>query len=331
MKKIIIVSLLALVSIAGYSQKYRLFDSTTVWGTEYAQKVQTNCYTLENDKYFIKGYELNNGNIWLKVFYNYTKYWHPASAGYCYTMPPVLNPTNGNNILLGYLYNDSINKRVYFTTTLTANYVPPANKILYDFNKVLGDTMYYTNPYMPPNMPAKFKINAIDSILFSGKYHKRFLGTSNFIVNSSTTVSFTEGIGSSIDPFSPVRSSFFESWSYLLCFASPSHSLSVSNHTVLTNGGCTNLVMNISEKEKSSFDIFPNPAADHLSVTVEQSAYAKINYEFINVVGELKQKGELTAVSTHINLQHLANGIYFINFYKEGTIVLSKKIVVDRN
>ena len=209
--------------------------------------------------------------------------------------------------------------------------MPPANKILYDFNKVLGDTMYYNNPYMPPNMYAKFKITAIDSILFSGKYHKRFLGTSDFILNSSVTVSFAEGIGSSIDPFSPVRSGFFESWSYLLCFASPSHSLSVSSHTVLANGGCNNLVMKLDEKEKNSFGIFPNPASDHLSITVEQSAYEKINYEFINVVGEVKQKGELTAASTNINLQHLASGIYFINFYKEGTIVSGKKIVIDRN
>lgn len=331
MKKIIIVAVFIFSINKIYSQKYRLFDSTTVWGTEYAQKVQTNCYTLENDKYFIKGYELNNGNVWLKVFYNYTKYWHPASAGNCYTMAPVLNPTNGNNIPLGYLYNDSINKRVYFTTTLTANYVPPANKILYDFNKVLGDTMYFNNPYMPPNMYAKFKITAIDSILFSGKYHKRFSGTSDFILNSSVTVSFAEGIGSSIDPFSPVRSSFFESWSYLLCFASPSHSLSVSSHTVLANGGCNNLVMKLDENEENSFGIYPNPASDNLYITVKQSAYENINYEFINVVGELKQKGALTAASSNISLHTLASGIYFINFYKEGAIVSSKKIVIDRN
>ncbi len=330
MKKIAIIAVFIFLLNKIYSQDYQPFDSTTVWGAEFAQKIQSSCYTLENKKYFIKGYELNNGNKWLKVFYNLDKKWHPASAGFCYSISTVGTlPAYYSNVFLGYLYNDSINKRVYFTTTLTANYAPPANKVLYDFNKVLGDTIY-TNPITSSNYNAKFKIHGIDSILFSGKYHKRFLTTSAFIL-SPGYISFTEGIGSSIDPFDPIKANGFENWSNLLCFSSPVHSISVTSHTIFTNGGCANLIMNISENKGDRVGIYPNPASDKLSVVAEQFVSEKTDYEIINLVGQLKQKGELKENNNDIDLQTFSDGIYFINFYKEGRIISSKKIIVAKN
>ena len=61
-----------------YSQKYRAFDSTTVWATFYYFKVNSPCYMQYDLKYTVKGYELNNGNVWLKVYSSTQSYWGGA-------------------------------------------------------------------------------------------------------------------------------------------------------------------------------------------------------------------------------------------------------------
>jgi len=323
MKKIAIIAVFIFSLNKIYSQKYRPVDSTTAWATENVSKIAGPCYIQENGKIYIKGYTLNNGNKWLKIYSSRTSNWHPNSPlSTCMSLQSVPGPLL--NQFSGYLLNDSLNKKVYFKNNLPANYTPTAADILYDFNnKIVGDTLYVPGPF-------KFKINAIDSILFSGKYHKRF--TTNYTGSSiaNTQYSFIEGIGSSILPFNPFINAMGEYYGTVFCFASPSHSIAISSHTIFANATCANFVMNVAEKSKNEFGVYPNPASDKLSVVAEQFVSEKTDYEIINLIGQLKLKGQLNNTNSDIDLQTLSDGIYFINFYKDNSIVSSKKIVVSK-
>ena len=173
-------------------------DSTTVWSSEYGYKYSSStCYLQENQKYYIKGYVVDLGRVWHKVYTTRVTQVHPMS--FCSTPPSLPAPIY--NSLRGYLYNDVANKKIYILNLAPSNYTLSPNDVWYDFNKTVGDSLYFRHPsYSPPVY--KFKINSIDSILFSGKYHKRFLTTCvPSAINVPNPVSFIEGVGSSFGPF----------------------------------------------------------------------------------------------------------------------------------
>jgi hypothetical protein len=328
MNRIIVLAIFIFLLNKIFSQKYQPVDSTTVWATNYYYKTNPYyCYESQNLKYFSKGYELNNGNIWLKIQFSAQNYSNSTPSN-----PNCVNSNWFSNGFMGYLFNDTINKRVFFRPvwlgSLPPNHIPEisnsnTNELIYDFNKVVGDSMYV-------NSIVKFEILSIDSILFSGKYHKRFLTVATPSINTlNTNISFIEGIGSSIDPFEPFKADGFESGSKLLCFASPTQSMSVTNHTVFTNGGCANLVLNIKETEIFGLNIYPNPASDHISVVLDQNSVAGTNYKVVNLLGQEKLTGTLKETKNDIDLVDLKSGIYFINFYKNDQFVLCKKIVIQ--
>lgn len=327
MKKIAIIIVFIFSLNKMYSQKYRPVDSTTAWATEYVYKIDGTCYVQQKGKFYIKGYTLNNSNKWLKIYSSQTSNWHPNSPQATCMNLSFNMPGPSYNNFGGYLLNDSLNKRVYFKGNLPANYTPVAADILYDFNnKIVGDTLY-----VPSFQTLKFKITAIDSVLFTGKYHKRFIGKTSASLNPQQEYSFTEGIGSSIHPFYPIINGMGEQYSNLLCFASPTQSIAVTNHTLFANGSCTSFLMSSLEKNKDEFSIFPNPVSNKLSIINMQFVSERTEYELIDLVGHQKLKGQLKEGDNNIDLQTLSDGIYFINFYKEGNIVSSKKIVISKD
>jgi hypothetical protein len=328
MKEIVIIIVFIFSINKTFSQKYQPVDSTTIWATYYSYKYN-NCYMQNNIKYFSKGYELNNGNVWLKIHSSMAS---NLNGQHISCQAP---PSFGTG-LVGYLFNDTINKKVFFRpTTLPPNHIPLnnnswTNELIYDFNKVVGDSMFV----QPNNV--YFKVLSIDSILFSGKYHKRFIVTITPPNSLLPNISLLEGIGSSIDPFAPYKANGFESNSKLLCFASPTQSISVTSHTVFTNGNvngsCANLSMinvNVKETEQFNLRIYPNPASDHITVILEQNSAVGTNYKFVNLLGQEQLTGTLKETKNDIDLLGLKSGIYFVNFYKNDRFVLCKKIVIQ--
>lgn len=326
MKEIVIIIVFIFSINKTFSQKYQPVDSTTVWATYYSYKYN-NCYMQNNIKYFSKGYELNNGNVWLKIHSSMAS---NLNGQHISCQAP---PSFGTG-LIGYLFNDTINKKVFFRpTTLPPNHIPLnnnswTNELIYDFNKVVGDSMFV----QPNNV--YFKILSIDSILFSGKYHKRYITATSPFNSLIPKISLLEGIGSSIDPFAPYKANGFESNSKLLCFASPTQSMSVTNYTVFTDGnlGCANLSMiNVNVKETEQFDlsIYPNPTSDHITIVLEQNSAVGTNYKVVNLLGQEQSAGTLKETKNEIDLVSLKSGIYFVNFYKNDRFVLCKKIVIQ--
>lgn len=98
-----------------------------------------------------------------------------------------------------------------------------------------------------------------------------------------------------------------------------------ANYSVLpyqievSNANCS---LSVSEVFKSSFNAFPNPVKNSLTVSIQEAA----NYSLITVNGQIIKQGQLQKGNNSLNTSNLSNGLYFLQVRtKEG--VSTKKIV----
>lgn len=73
--------------------------------------------------------------------------------------------------------------------------------------------------------------------------------------------------------------------------------------------------------------IFPNPTNGSLTIT-SQTVLQKI--ELVTITGQTLYSQVPTNTNTTLNLENLANGIYFINLYQDNRIVKREKVMVNR-
>ena len=325
-----IASLIIFVLFAkiSFSQKYQPIDSTIVWSTEEFGKLMTGCYQQSYCKYYQKGYELNNSRVWTKV---YISHYEQAMGPWNYCMTYVA-PGTVYNAFFGYMYNDTVTKKVYYKGYLPTNYTPTNTDVVYDFNKTVGDTMYLQSGM---NYPFKFPIASIDSILFSGKYHKRFFTTCspNYpIMLSNKWVTFTEGIGSSLGALTQTVNGMGEFGSSLVCFASPTQTMSITTHSIYANStNCYNLALGINHiKEEEIFSVYPNPANDQITISKIPSGEQELNYSIINLLGSIQQSGLIENKENKIQLKGIPTGVYFLKIVSKENIILTKKITILR-
>ncbi len=321
MKKYLLSCFVILYFGVSYSQKYRPVDSTTIWNTANYWRVGSNtcCYVHENASFFFKGYDSNNGNTWLRLYK--TNLITPDPCYFqCTPNSPPPPPAYGS-AFVGYVMNDSLNKRVYFTTTITANYTPTANKIYYDFlNKNVGDSLTWGNTIVNPGVPPKFKILAIDSFSFAGKYHKRFKAIStNNTFTMPRTVYVIEGVGSTLGAWNSIFTDF-EANSSLTCFSKPSNAVSVSNYTTFSaasNANCA-IISSVPELKQTLFSIYPNPVHNSITINNANTSSVTIYDMFGKVVMEQND------VQGSVNVQSLPVGVYLLNVRSANKTYTSK-------
>lgn len=321
------ISLLVLFSVfslwAG-AQKYQPIDSTMMWSTEEVGKNMASCYIKSYCKYYLKGYELNNGRAWSKVYRSY--YSQGVSFPQCTTYTP---PPPVYNAMFGYVNNDTLNKIVYFVDNLPLNFTPTFTNVAYDFNKTVGDTMYFKIPSMASMY--KFPISSIDSVLFSGKYHKRFFTNcypSAFYL-ANTKVTFVEGIGSSLGAFTHTVNGMGEYTSNLVCFASPTQTMSITNHSVYTNSSfCNTIALGISKNNLTEGIIFPNPASNYFIIQNGDNSSSETEYEVYNSLGQIQIRG-IVKGQKQINTETLSSGVYFIKL-SSGPQTEIKKLLIQK-
>ena len=80
--------------------------------------------------------------------------------------------------------------------------------------------------------------------------------------------------------------------------------------------------VSISEKKKHEFTIFPNPTHDQI---VFKGSFIPTNIRVMNVTGSVKINQNTN--SNVINLEHLQNGIYFVQFISEQNEIVTKRII----
>jgi hypothetical protein len=75
-----------------------------------------------------------------------------------------------------------------------------------------------------------------------------------------------------------------------------------------------------------TFDIYPNPSTGQINLKVDPTIQ-NANYIVLDVVGREIQTGNITGVNEQISLNE--KGVYFLNLYKEGTLVGSEKVIIQ--
>lgn len=323
MRKILLF-LFSIFSFLAGAQKYRSIDTTLIWSTEEVGKNMASCYVQSQCKYYLKGFELNNSNFWYKIYKSYSA--SGISFPACTTFvsgPPVLNS------FYGYVFDDTLNKKIYFKYSLPPNYTPVTSDLTYDFNnKNVGDTIYSFPTWLSSY---RFGINSTDSVLFSGKYHKRYLTTivPNHIFLTGKQITFTEGIGSSLGAFGYTINPMGEAWSYLLCFASPTQTMSITNHSVYTNSGsCSNITLGMNEKGLTKGGVFPNPASNYFSIENRNNDSEEITYLVYNSLGQIQLSGTFSG-QIKINTETLSSGIYFVKLSAHSESE-TKKLMIQK-
>jgi hypothetical protein len=320
MRKFILLTFLAVNSFLAFAQKYQPVDSNMVWQSSYYKKISGNplCIEEENASYQFHGFVINNGNTWYKLFKSATFKW--AAVQYPCTGPtPSMNYTD---IFLGYIFNDTITKKTYFTSSLNINHTPATNEILFDFlNKNVGDSISWKpiGWMLAPNI--KFKITYKDSLLFAGKYHKAYTVQTNTInawFGYQKPLKIIEGIGSTLG----LQSIFtdFEQWSKLKCFSKNQSAFFVTSDTsyVATSVcGTLNAVPNI---ESPVFSISPNPVSNILNITDLEPEQIVITDVFGKVVLEQNEN------ASKVNVQALPPGLYMIRLNSRNRTFISKFI-----
>ena len=196
--------------------------------------------------------------------------------------------------LLGFMRQDIDNRQVLW-------YDPYLDEesLLYDFNMGLGTyPLTYSNPG-----GSSIPVTAIDSVLLSDGYHKRWvLDTPN--ANDSTFV--IEGVGSSFGLINPMLVGI-ESGTTLGCFAR-NDSL-MYQHPQLTGSTCDMHVGFAAPISTKAPVLFPNPGTDHLSISLPQGVHVVTLFDALGQqVAQHRESGSQFDMDT----RSLRSGIYTV-------------------
>ncbi|MCK5136898.1 MAG: T9SS type A sorting domain-containing protein [Bacteroidales bacterium] len=73
--------------------------------------------------------------------------------------------------------------------------------------------------------------------------------------------------------------------------------------------------------------VYPNPATDFILLSVENYNLDHLRYQLFDSNGKLLKSKKAVCNKTHINMNNLIPGNYFINIIDDGSIIKSFKIV----
>ena len=82
----------------------------------------------------------------------------------------------------------------------------------------------------------------------------------------------------------------------------------------------------VENEELMTFKIYPNPSSGLININVDQTLQ-NANYIVLDMVGREIQTGSLIGLTEQISIN--AKGIYFLNLYKDGSIVASEKVIIQ--
>lgn len=89
--------------------------------------------------------------------------------------------------------------------------------------------------------------------------------------------------------------------------------------TVVFKTSGTNCNLSVKNTEKVSFQLFPNPAKD--VVTIKGGGFKQGGYiTFVDALGKEVQRQQLNSTTQEVSIASLKRGVYFVNVYNnEGT------------
>lgn len=311
MNKLVLLSVFLVGLISSlFSQNYIPFPTSNASWID-----SENC---QENHYQISGDTVINGNTFHKLNMTY-KYYQMDQWGDCdyYSYRIQSYPYQ----YIGSFRNDSAAKKVYFLPKDSTN-----EKLLYDFNYSLGDTLRptYSRSYNF-NHPNPLVVTKVDSILILGIYHRTigFISCPTSYFGSSDTLQLIEGIGSNSGLFSSYNiCNYYVRASRLYCHR--------QNGQIVfsdTYGNC-NLISSIENAviDKSTISVSPNPA--HNFVKVKSDGNIK-GISIYDIAGKQLSFIENPGQSSSLDVSGFQSGIYLIRFQLEDGKIVAKKLIIQ--
>lgn len=293
MKNFILIILL--IPFVGLSQNYiPIRSDSTEWIVENLSiDGDGGDYSYYKIRYFAKGDTLINDSLFIKVFYE----------------------LNENINFYTYLYQDTLNKKVYYTA-----YPPGYLRLLFDFNLTEGKEFF-------TNENNYGFVEKVDSIKINNVFRRRIIFNKGiFVVHNYQQVSLIEGIGSNTGLFPTDYLGLFTS--LLTCYKE-------NNETVfpfeLNDKGCdlnSIIISNIQNLKISNIQIYPNPFTNKIKVRVGNINTQNLKILVFNLLGEKLLTEEINFGNEfELNLSFLPNGIYTIKIENNELQTFEKMVV----
>ena len=196
---------------------------------------------------------------------------------------------------------DSGQKIYYYNIDSSQEY------LLYDFTASSGDTIL--NVWSGNKLDTAFIGSAWSAVYGDGIAHGVYSeGCSNQVY---------EGVGSVIGLTQGTMNTCSVSGGWVLSCC--------INDGVLMYGGGTYCVTDVENKNQLvSFEIYPNPSSEFISLKNNLGNYLPTKYKIVDLTGKTILEG--TTINENINIEKLTNGMYFIQF-ENGNRIESRKFI----
>lgn len=195
--------------------------------------------------------------------------------------------------------NDPANKQVYFIPKDSLQEI-----LLYDFNLSVNDTLPETYIYHPEEFTI-ITVDQVDSILINDHYLKRY-----HLDNAGFGGEYLiEGIGSTLGLLTYITP-FFEQHYDLLCFKNDDEGLAWYEY----DSTLCELITGVMESsQRDDISIFPNPAADFLTVTCFRPPVGKnAEIRIFSLDGREVRHQPVTSSEMVIDVSVLERGMYVV-------------------
>jgi hypothetical protein len=114
----------------------------------------------------------------------------------------------------------------------------------------------------------------------------------------------------------------------LICQASSNGQRLASSKVIVIKGEATQEPLIDKPITDGEFAVYPNPAIDRITIKAELTDFANAVISIRNISGQtIIPKVTLKSKFTEINISALQKGVYVVDFYCDGIIFSSKKLV----
>lgn len=186
-----------------------------------------------------------------------------------------------------------------------------AEKLIYNFNKIKGDTSLLYDDLSKTIQT--YTITNVDSLLLGdGLYHRVF-----WFNNGSRNI---EGVGSLFSLSMPAFINVLEVTSDFVCFKE----LKPIYKTIYGSDCALDLQLPERYNNHLKISVYPNPASS--KITIVLSAASNADARLLNILGEEVLSTKLEEEKTQLDISSLAPGLYYLKI-KQGKGTITQKIL----